>query len=352
MSTAPIQIHTISLRKNSFCLYEVHALYPLFLLPFPDGILSYKLALACQVYTHGGVMKESRLFQILYYLMDHESCTAEYLSRELEVSLRTIYRDIDRLSEAGIPVYTTQGRGGGIKLMEGFTLKKALLSGEEREMILSSLESLQLVGRNSDAILRKLSSLFQMQQDHWLEVEYSQWGGGAWDPRRFALLKEAILCLEEVDLEYYNAQGQHSNRRVRPLRLLFKSYAWYLKGFDCDKEAFRIFKLSRIVRIKSTGKSFERMEYPAIMNRQDVEMMEVRLHFSPSLAFRVYDEFDPSAIHKEMDGSLVVASTLPSGQWLEGYLLSFGAGVEVLSPQWLQQSLLAEAKKIVCMYNT
>ena len=58
-------------------------------------------------------MKESRLFQILYYLMDHESCTAEYLSRELEVSLRTIYRDIDRLSEAGIPVYTTQGRGGG-----------------------------------------------------------------------------------------------------------------------------------------------------------------------------------------------------------------------------------------------
>ena len=73
-------------------------------------------------------MPESRLFKILYYLLDKGTATAPELAERFEVSVRTIYRDIDMLSSAGIPVYTTTGHGGGIHLIDNFVLKKSLLS--------------------------------------------------------------------------------------------------------------------------------------------------------------------------------------------------------------------------------
>lgn len=108
-------------------------------------------------------MLESRLFKILYYLLDKGKATARELAERLEVSTRTIYRDIDALSSVGIPIYTETGRGGGIRLMEGFVLDRALLSEQERREILSALRSLwALSGHQQDVVLEKLSALFQV----------------------------------------------------------------------------------------------------------------------------------------------------------------------------------------------
>ena len=104
-------------------------------------------------------MQESRLFQILYHLLQHSQATAPQLAEKLEVSVRTIYRDIDALSSAGIPVYTEAGRNGGIHLMEDFVLDRSLLSKQEKQEILSALQSLSAVGHDL-AILEKLSGLF------------------------------------------------------------------------------------------------------------------------------------------------------------------------------------------------
>lgn len=82
-------------------------------------------------------VKESRLFRILYYLLEHNKVTALELAEELEVSVRTIYRDIDYISSAGIPIYATQGKNGGISIHDGFTLDKSILSQTEKEQILS-----------------------------------------------------------------------------------------------------------------------------------------------------------------------------------------------------------------------
>lgn len=78
-------------------------------------------------------MKNSRLFKILYLLVERRSVTARELAERLEVSERTIYRDVDALSAAGIPVFTQKGQGGGIRLMEQFVLDRALLSQEEQD---------------------------------------------------------------------------------------------------------------------------------------------------------------------------------------------------------------------------
>lgn len=78
-------------------------------------------------------MRESRLFRIVYYLLQNGKATASELAQKFEVSIRTIYRDIDSISSAGIPIYATQGKGGGISILNDYTLDKSLFSEQEQE---------------------------------------------------------------------------------------------------------------------------------------------------------------------------------------------------------------------------
>ena len=114
----------------------------------------------------------SRLFEIIYLLMEHKSMTAKQLSERFEVSVRTVYRDIETLCEAGIPIVTTQGRGGGIGLMDGFVLNKSMLSEQEQGEILAALQSLTAVRKEEgESTLTKLSALFQNKGEHWISVD-------------------------------------------------------------------------------------------------------------------------------------------------------------------------------------
>ena len=101
-------------------------------------------------------MKNDRLFQIVYLLLDKGTMTAPELARALEVSVRTIYRDIDALSLAGVPVYATQGKNGGVSLLPNYAFDKALLSDEEQNQILYAIQSLRAVDQPVDALLNKL----------------------------------------------------------------------------------------------------------------------------------------------------------------------------------------------------
>ena len=90
-------------------------------------------------------MQISRLFEIVYLLLERRSVTARELAERFEVSPRTIYRDVDALAQAGIPVYADRGQGGGIRLMEQFVLNKSLLSVKERRELLASVQGMQAV---------------------------------------------------------------------------------------------------------------------------------------------------------------------------------------------------------------
>ena len=106
-------------------------------------------------------MQESRLFKIVYHLLDKGQVTAPELAEKFEVSVRTIYRDIDALSGAGIPVYAEAGRNGGIHLMSDFVLDKAVLSEEEKQEILTALQSINFTNNiGINQILQKLSAIF------------------------------------------------------------------------------------------------------------------------------------------------------------------------------------------------
>ena len=177
-------------------------------------------------------MRESRLFRIVYYLLQNGKATAPELAQKFEVSIRTIYRDIDSISSAGIPIYATQGKGGGISILNDYTLDKSLFSEQEQELMLTALQGMvATTEKNSNELLIKLSGLFQINSTNWIEVDFSDWAHRTPQQDTFNIIKEAIFQKRVISFCYFSGKGNKEKRNVRPIRLVFKSKSWYLYSF-------------------------------------------------------------------------------------------------------------------------
>ena len=292
-------------------------------------------------------MQINRLFEMIYLLLGKKSMTAQELADHFEVSKRTILRDIETLSSAKIPIYTTQGKGGGVSLMDGFVLNKTALTEDEQDQILLALQSLGATQHaGAEGAIAKLSALFQKQSSGWIEVDFSRWGQSSLDNAKFCLLKEAILGEMPIAFEYVSAAGggDASLRRVYPLKLVFKSKAWYLQGFCTDRKDYRTFKLNRMLSVSKTNDIFDATSYHAPPIEPPLSSLaglcEIELVFSSRVSFRVYDEFDEGVINRADNGTLHVFASMPEDDWLYSFLLSLGKDVEVLRPLHIKEKLL------------
>ncbi|MFG6393157.1 MAG: YafY family transcriptional regulator [Lachnospiraceae bacterium] len=292
-------------------------------------------------------MQETRLFKIVYYLLGKGQATAPELAKKFEVSARTIYRDIDALSGAGIPIYTETGRNGGIYLMDGFVLDKTILSKEEKQEILTAVQSINAMQNTSSQALQKLSAMFCTSQEEWIEIDFSRWGNKGSDNEKFDFLKRAILNHKAVKIHYADTYGVIGERTVWPLKLYYKAKAWYLKAFCTKRQDFRLFKLNRILELSILDKSFSCHSFKEPPDSTDKEgEIQVILRFPEEVAYRVYDEFDKTQIQRQEDGSLIVSAKMPEDKWLTGFLLSFGALADIISPIRLKEAVAKQAKLI------
>lgn len=301
-------------------------------------------------------MQINRLFEIIYLLLERGSITAAELAEKFEVSTRTIYRDLDTLSSANIPVYTSKGKGGGIRLLPGYVLNKSLLTDSEQREILFGLQSMSAVkAADTQHTLERLHGLFKREETKWIDVDFSRWNGGESDKTKFELLKSAILQQTVITFTYYGSNGTKTERRIEPCMLRFKNSDWYLQGFCLTKKDTRVFKISRMESVELTAEHFERRESaekPLHMPTPlPARMLPLQLRFSPKAAFRVYDEFRAADITRDSDGNLCVRIDFPDDMWLYTYLLSYGDDVTVLSPLAVARELRDRARKIFENYK-
>lgn len=300
-------------------------------------------------------MKENRYFQMVYLLLERGSMTAPELAEHFEVSVRTIYRDIDILSAAGIPVYATQGKGGGISIQDNFVLKKSVLSEQEQTQILMALQGIRIVeDEDTRTLLSKLNGVFQKQNVNWLEIDFSSWTKSGAGKENFQKLQSAIFESRVVSFLYYNGRGEAARRVVEPLKLVFKSTDWYLYGYCSTRDDFRFFKLTRIRDLEITDDRYTRPIPDKIFKEaEDFEMETIRvtLLFDKSMSFRVYDKFDDEVTETE-DGSLLVETVMPNNELLFSYILSCGDKVEVIHPQRVRDIISERAEKIADKYKT
>ena len=289
----------------------------------------------------------NRLFEIVYILLQKKKIKARELAEKFEVSTRTIYRDVETLSRANVPIYATQGKDGGIALLDRFVLNKTILSEEEQNQILFALQSMKNVSEQDEkGVLEKLSTLFNKAVSDWIKIDFSGWKKDSAQKVRFDMIKKAILNKSRIEFVYYNSNGEKSKRIAEPLQIWFKDKSWYLMSYCKLKEDYRIFKISRMKEIKMLREHFER-NLPKVQKdkTRDFKIISLKLEISKDMAYRVYDEFENEEIIKNKNGDFVVKVEYPENEWVWSYVLSFGEYAKVLSPKKAKEIIKEKLEK-------
>ena len=296
----------------------------------------------------------NRLLSIIYILMNKGTVTAKELAERFEVSVRTIYRDIDALSMAGIPVYTTKGRNGGIHLTEQFVLNKMLVSKKEQQQILAALASLRETGTHEEeAILNKLGDFFMEKPENWVAIDLSDWSGRRKD--LFNQIRDAILNRHVIQFDYYGQYGEMSHRCAEPVQLLFKEYTWYVRAYCRTRQAMRLFKVLRMKRVVVLDETFD---VRTVQNTDaysdipaDIPLPEITLWIDKKEAYRVYDRFDEEEITVLPDGHFEIHYRCTLDDWVYGMILSFGPSAKVLAPQFVQTEMQRRIDEMAKLYR-
>jgi predicted DNA-binding transcriptional regulator YafY len=302
-------------------------------------------------------MKLNRLLEITTILLNKKTVTASELAERFGVSTRTIYRDIDVLSVSGVPVYATQGTNGGISILEDYTVNRTTLSNSEKESILFALQTLQSTKYPEiDVVLEKLGSIFKSTITDWISVDFSPWGANPNAYNKFTDIKTAIIQSRIIEIDYINTYNQKSCREIEPIRLIFKSQAWYLWGFCLEKQDYRTFRISRIKRVVIRDETFDRSKVHVIEERsaeteKEKPYTHVVLQFTEEALYRLYDDFDDKWIRDIGNGTYILENDFPEDEWVYGYILSFGCFVKVIEPENIRKIIKDRSEKITEFYR-
>ncbi|MDD3414664.1 MAG: YafY family protein [Lachnospiraceae bacterium] len=299
-------------------------------------------------------MKIDRLFAITNILLARKNVTARELAEEFQVSVRTIYRDIDILSTNGVPVLSSQGKGGGITLMEHYSIDKSIFTDEEQKEILLALQSLEATGQGlvGDSAM-KLRGLFQKPETNWIEIDFTRWNQKQEDKDLFFLVRDGIIERRRIQFDYFNNKGEYKKREVEPLKLVFKYQTWYLYAFCLKRKDYRFFKLTRMEHVEKLEETFQR-EVPKQLVKEyqqpeTEKKVSVTLKIKESMAFRIYDEFRMGDI-KRINHDFIVQLEMPDDEWIFGYLLGFSDSLEVLEPEEFREKYRDYIKRILNKY--
>lgn len=297
-------------------------------------------------------MHIERLFEIIYILLERKTVTASELAERLEISTRTVYRDIEKLSLAGMPVYMSKGKGGGISILPDFVLDKALLQETDKQDIASALNVLRSLSPEQEKPEHtKIKSLLGSGGKDWIEVDFSSWSQPK-EKEKFQLIKHAIFQGTAICFQYANGKGEQSIRTIEPLKLGFKSQAWYLFGYCKTRKENRFFKLSRIRDLALTGDTFQKEIPKQIFFKENSfreEYVTLVMKLAPNVSYRAYEEFEH--VQENSDGTLTVSCTYPKGIWLFGYIASFGTECEVLEPEQVRRDYKQDLENIIKKYS-
>ena len=293
-----------------------------------------------------------RQFEIIYLLLNREKITAKDLAEHFGVSRRTIHRDIDTLSMAGIPVYTDRGNNGGIKIMPEYVLDKSIISDEEQKVILSALQGLKIIEESdADKMLKKLSIMFNKTAEDWLEVDFSHWSRDNGD--LFQAVKTAILEKRIIEFDYRSTYGtfaESSQRRVEPVQIWFKSTTWYLKGFCLTRRDMRTFKFVKIRNLTVTNEKFSKRDLTINGSEEEKDEQKkpdvsITLKIAQEMYYRVLEEFGRNQVRDDSDGSFIVTVDWPEDEWVYSRILSYGEYIEVLAPDNIRKTMIEKTQK-------
>lgn len=313
-------------------------------------------------------MKIDRLLAITVLLLNRNRVTAQELAERFEVSTKTIYRDMDTLSRAGIPVEALPGSSGGFRIMEQYTLDRQMVSAREKQDLLSVVTGMQHAFDDPDSarLAEKIRALISPAEqaggrigfrESELVIDYLPFGQDHSSRDKLIRLRQAIRERFYVRAVYTNSEGQENIRILEPVSLILKGSVWYLQAYCQLRQEFRVFRLSRITELTLLEEQFVSRKIPNLQGYAwDPEWLkevqiDIRMTFKHEVRTRVGDTFPQQFLTVNPDRSVTVEGTFAMNEWFYGMLLSFGSHVLIESPPSLAHELRRRAEQIVNLYH-
>lgn len=309
-------------------------------------------------------MKVDRLVSIIMVLLEKERIGAKELADMFEVSLRTIYRDIDAINMAGIPIRAVSGVGGGFEIMQEYKMDRKVFSSADLSSILMGLSSLSNMVRGNELVnaLAKVKSFIPSDRAKEIEVranqihiDLSSWMGNRNVQPYLEIIKTGIQENKLLSFQYADRHGNKTTRTAEPYQLVLKSSHWYWQGYCYIRNDYRLFKLTRMSNLHMGEKIFTPREYQKplldvadMMQKMQIKI-KLRIHKSVMdrvLEFCTYEEFSP-------DGEEYYMVHFPfiENDYNYNILFGFGDKCQCLEPLHVRAEMKRRVHQMAALYE-
>ncbi|WP_019535192.1 helix-turn-helix transcriptional regulator [Paenibacillus ginsengihumi] len=295
-------------------------------------------------------MRLDRLLGITLELMARKRVTAAELAAN-EVSVRTIYRDVELINQAGIPVASFTGADGGFELMNGFFLTRQHFSADDLSIIYTLLKAMEgAMGGPAATAMRKLASLHPALANEGSREVVLDMTAPERDRDIVHRLFQAIRQSRVAEIVYMSASGTQSERRVEPLNLLWEKGVWYLEAYCLQHQAKRYFRVSRIVRLDVAETTFAPRRFPDEPEQGAASGIQAHLRFDLSASMRVLEQF-PGECTVQGD-RIDVHTTFYTKEYALSVIVSYGTKVDIVSPVELRNDVIDHIEAIRRHYGS
>lgn len=308
-------------------------------------------------------MRIDRMLAITVILLNRDRISARELADRFEVSIRTVYRDVDAISMAGIPITSYAGKQGGFKIIDSFKLDRQLLTMKDMLAMLSALKGINATLENEelDSAIDKITCLIpddktSLLEDHLqhISIDILPWGNQKKQQKYLKQIHNSVTESKIIKFQYENSKGEVRERKVEPMTLIFKGYAWYLFSFCLYRNDYRLFRLSRMKNVNISEEKFTRREKTHKEYFKESDRLEkltnIILKCSNKIKQKVIEYFGEDNVEIK-ERNLIVNFSAPEDEWIYSIILSFGEYVEVLEPERVRDIIKEKAKKIISIYK-
>ena len=309
-------------------------------------------------------MKVDRLVSIIMTLLNKERIGAQELADMFEVSPRTIYRDIDAINMAGIPIRSISGVGGGFEIMPEYKIDKNVFSTADLLAILMGLSNLSNMIQSDELVnvLAKIKSFIPADRAKDIEIKKNQinidlssWSGNRNIQPYLQMIKTAIEDYKQISFGYIAHHGNKTVRTVEPYQLVLKSSHWFFYGYCYHRNAYRLFRLSRMSELQIEQKTFVPRDYqqPILDFETIIETMqeEIKIRIHKSVLDRVLEFCTCEHFLPDGDEHYIVDFPFLENEYYYDILLSFGDKCECLEPLHIREKMKQKIQNIAAIYK-
>ena len=309
-------------------------------------------------------MKVDRLVSIIMKLLDKERIGAQELADMFEVSPRTIYRDIDTINMAGIPIRSVSGVGGGFEIMPKYKIDKSVFSSADLSAILMGLNNLSTMIQGGELInaLAKVKSFIPAERakdiefrTNQIQIDLSPWIGNRNIQAHLEIIKTSLLVSKLICFEYADRHGNKTTRKVEPYQLVLKSSHWYMQGYCLKRNDFRLFRISRISNLQIQEEFFAPRDYqkPQLDFDDILETLQIKIkiRIHQSIMDRVLDFCDYENFLLDDKEHYIVDFPFIENDFYYNILFSFGDKCECLEPLYIRMEMKRRLHDIAVLYE-